>query len=114
MGENDIIKKWKPLLEWSSRKVPPLSIEKYLEVALILEKCESDFIENALISKRLIPQIRKNEGELETVIINDVEHYVIDCFEEKYAISPENYMEIHSFTTGYDLKGYKFVNGEWI
>ena len=114
MIEDYVIKKWKPLLEWNSKIVPPLSIEKYLEVASILEKCESDFIENDLILKRLIPQIRKNEGELEIVIINDVKHYVIDYREEKYAISPENYMEIHSFTTGYVFKGYKFIDGGWI
>jgi hypothetical protein len=138
--ENIVIKKWKPVLEWYSEKVPPLSIEKYFKVADKMEQMESkymskfgfdvddctpenvtklhndpEFLNKSAALKRLIPQIRKNEGDVETVIINDELHYVIDQFEEKWAINPDNYSEIHSFTKGNHPMGYVLsINGEWV
>lgn len=137
--ENLVIKKWKPVLEWYSEKVPPLPIKKYFKVAAAMEQMESkylskfgfdvnnrtlenvaklrddpEFLNRSAALKRLIPQIRKNEGEMETVIINDETHYVIDHFEEKWAINPDNYSEIHSFTKGNHPMGYVLsINGEW-
>lgn len=127
--DGELIKRWKPILEWSSDKVPKMDESKYIEVARLMEKYEkqhaADLIETenggiAFSSRRsllvrIIPQIRRNEGDVEKIILNGKVHVIIEDWDNKVAVDPYNYSEYHAFGTGYHPIGYILrEDGEWV
>jgi hypothetical protein len=71
--EEEIIKRWKDIVEFTSKFVPPLPEEDKIPMALALEECEQKYVEldenkfivNSYFLKYLIPQIRRSENKLD-------------------------------------------------
>ena len=62
--ENKTVKKWKDLLDWTSKKVPVISPEKYIFVADQLEFYEEMFIKYPKFLIEFIPRVRRREGDV--------------------------------------------------
>lgn len=133
MTDEELIKKWKIILEFTSKEVPKMNEEKYLEVALLMEKYEKEYTEDLFetengkksfdnkrsILLRLIPQIRRNEEDVEKIMLNGKKHVIVEDVNtenfQRIAVDPYNYSEYHAFGTGYHPIGYVLrEDGEWI
>jgi hypothetical protein len=123
-----LINKWKVLLEYTSKDVATIDESKWGYVAFLMEEMEKKLIEleknfdgnpATNLAKRLICQIRRNQGPLEEVMLDEKRHYIIENWEswsnkyEKYAIYPEEYNEYHAFGRGYKPCGYILHDGKW-
>lgn len=60
----ELIVKWKPVLEYTSKFIPPLDPSRWGYVAYCMEKAEKTYLKKpgARLLKLVIPAIRKKEG----------------------------------------------------
>jgi len=62
-----LVEKWKPLLEWSSSKYPPVAPEEWELLATRLEYFENKYRKYPKFLSRLIPVFRALEGDISIV-----------------------------------------------
>jgi hypothetical protein len=82
MTNDELIKKWKAVLDYTDKDTPPLNEWKSLYLAILFENLESNYLanpknKNADLLKIIVPQMRGNEGALEKVIIDDKQWDVV-------------------------------------
>lgn len=71
MSDEELIKKWKMVLNYTDKDTPELSEFKKLYLAVLMENHEQYFHDKPNLLKIIIPQIRRNEGPLEKVEIGN-------------------------------------------
>jgi len=116
--ENTTVKKWKSLLDWTSKKLPPISPEKYRFVAQQLEFYEAKFRKYPKFLKSFIPQVRQQEGNItiEYDIVYDKICVITQGWDEndEDATIAIDLMPEADVSNGYAYKGYYVKrDNEW-
>jgi hypothetical protein len=103
MNDEEIVKKWKRVLEYESKNIPKMDESKYVEVAKLMDDMELRYIklgERYLdrqesyknFIRMAIPMIRYNEGPLEEIEIGYETYYIVKDLRGdggmKYAVHP--------------------------
>lgn len=127
MTNEELVKKWKSVLDYTDKDTPPLSEWKRLYLAILFENLKQDYLanpknRNADILKIIIPQMRRNANPLEKVIINDKQWDIvtvksIENRDEIYAIDDDVIIEKGNhpaYIETYMKNCYKLEKGEWV
>lgn len=97
MSSDELLKKWKKVLDYRDDITPELSEFERLYLATLFENWERHFLESedTELLKIIVPQMRRNKGQMETVEIENrlwdiVNIKNIDGDWTKYAINTDD------------------------
>lgn len=128
MTNEELIKKWEPVLDYTDDTTPKLSEFKRLYLAILMENWEQYHLKNCNtnnqeILKVVIPQIRRNGGPLEKVEIQNklwdiVKVKDVEGGDKSYAINVDNvgmeWGNHPAYRETYLSNCWEMEHGEWV
>ena len=123
MTNEELIKKWSPVLDYTDHETQPLSEFKKLYLAILMENHEQYFDIKTNLLKIIIPQIRRNGGPLEKIEIADqlwdiIKVSNIDGNYTTYAINTDDvgieFGNHPAYRESYLNNCWEFEYGEWV
>lgn len=124
MTNEELLKKWKTVLDYRDDITPELSEFERLYLANLFENYERHFLESndTELLKIIVPEIRRNKGQMKTVEIENrlwdiVNIKNVDGVWEKYAINTDEVnikIEYHpAYRKTFLYNCWKMVEGNW-